>query len=234
MERRVDAARKIIKILSRISRKGFFKYMNKIISCIGSSYCQPIVDLYEKMQTYKYTGDCNNFQVSPRENGYAVSIIILTVLLIDSTINRIKYFEKKTARNNAFINNFFNNPELSHALEEAYIIRDVIAHNHLREIETHYNENTEKTTAINNTLLNSYGDKKFNKGIDKVTLQTKFCALNINPVIINKNDVEKIFKILHKFLISLKDKDRNYSQPLNESVKYNSKIIKLQTFLDNI
>lgn len=53
------------------------KKREEIISCIGISYIEPIIVLYNELISHKYQGK-SKIQVSSRENGYSVSIILLS------------------------------------------------------------------------------------------------------------------------------------------------------------
>lgn len=72
---------------------------DEIISCIGLAYIEPILTLCEKLGSHNFQGE-SKIQVSTRENGYSVSIIVLCVLMLESGINRVKYLEKKSKDRN--------------------------------------------------------------------------------------------------------------------------------------
>lgn len=200
------------------------------ISCIGSNYLESIVSLYETMNNFQYSGS-SKIQVSPRENGFSVSIIVLTVLMIESAINRIKHLETNNTKNNiAFVRECFKNNKLSDELTEIYIIRDVIAHNHLWKIDIEYTKNfTEK--ILNKELMNGYGESKKYKNFVKDEV-TKNLKLNIIPTKINKADVLKTFNFLYHFLTFAEIKNYEYFKALSQGIKYKGKLMTFITFLE--
>ncbi len=203
----------------------------KIISCIGS-YSQPIVDLDKIMHSFKYSGE-SEIKVSPRENSYAVSIIALCVLMIESIINRVKYIENKNAEKNLnFFYNFFQDKKLGDELTEIYIIRDCIFHNHLWEFEIKYDESY-KEEILQKILMEGYSDLKYNIFVDKEKMQTKNLNLNINPIKICRDDVIKVFKFLYNLFTYFESKNKIYSNSLDEHIKYNEKLIQFRLFLKN-
>ena len=60
------------------------------VSIIGLSYLRPITKLLEELESFGPKGP-NEVQASPTENGYSASVIILTVLLVESAIARTQY-----------------------------------------------------------------------------------------------------------------------------------------------
>ncbi len=119
----------------------------KYITCIGMNFIEPIINLYDIANSFKYSGK-NKIQVSPRENGFAVSIVTLSVLLVESILNRIKYLIPSQEPNNIkfFRTNFPKQKLLCVKIEEMYVSRDIIAHNHIWDISFTYNKNYEEKT----------------------------------------------------------------------------------------
>lgn len=207
----------------------------KIISCIGS-YAQPIVNLNEIMHSFKYSGQ-SKIKVSPRENSYAASIIGLSILMLESIINRIKYLENKNEEKNLdFFKNFFDG-QMYNELAEIYIMRDCIIHNHLWEFTIKYNENFEEE-ILDKKMVKGYGDKKYHQYTDEESITSKNLKLNLNPINIGRDDVVKIFTFLKKFLNFIESKNKNYSYILNEHVKINNcvnddiTLVEFETFLE--
>lgn len=204
-----------------------------IISCIGTSYVQPIVDLYEKMYSFNYSGR-NEIKVSSRENGYAVSIIIITISMIESAINRMKYDDNKNENDNlSFSKKFFDgNNELIDGLTEIYIIRDSILHNHIWEFTIEYSYKNFEEKILKQKLIKGYGDKKYEQYVDKEIIMTKHLKLNVNPIKIGKYDVSKVFKYLYNFLKFLDKKNILSFPALREYIKYKNKLIMLDEFIE--
>jgi len=107
----------------------------KMISILGSSYLQPIADLIDKSLKSKLTKR-NAVIALHDDNIYSVSIILLSVLMVESYCMRISYFNpnnKKTKRKTTpeYVKSIYPGFRLEKSLTEAFVARDSIAHNHL-------------------------------------------------------------------------------------------------------
>ena len=206
----------------------------KIITCIGDSYIDPILTLYEELDknTSNYINEINSSYIV---NGYSVSIVILSVLMIDSILNRIRYLknDQSKIKNLDFFKSEFNNKKLSEKLTEIYVLRDIIAHNHIFEIEYDYDQN-HNFIIKNTSLLKTYGDKKYSDNIDKTHLCTKILKLNINPIKIDKSDVLKVFNVLKELFEFLEHKDIRYFPLSHWHFYYKNKWLNFYQIIDNI
>ncbi len=203
------------------------------ISCIGISFIDPIIDLYLKLNRLKFSG-YSKTQVSSRENGYSVSIIVLLILLVESSLNRIRYLEKHKEGNLKFFSSRFStNPELVNKLYEIYVLRDLIVHNHIWRISYEFDNNYNEI-KIYQKLLKDYGDKKYKKYVNKRKKITKTLKLNINPIKINKEDVNKVFKFVSDFFKFLEKENRGYLPLSNFNFKYRRKYLTFYEFVDKL
>lgn len=202
------------------------------ISCIGISFIEPAIYLYLKLRKLKFSG-YSKTQVSSRENGYSVSIIILLILFIESSLNRIRYLKKDKIDNLKFFSSrFMHNPDLVKKLYEIYVLRDLIVHNHIWRISYEFDNNYNEI-KIYQKLLEGYGDKRPDKKyIDYVNKRkkiTKTLKLNINPIKINKTDVIKVFMFVSELFKFLEAQDKSYLPLSNFHFKYRGKYL---TFYD--
>ena len=78
----------------------------KEISCIGISFVDPILELALKLRELETTGTIG-IRASSLENGYSCSIIALSVLMIESVLNRVRYMEKDKDSNLKIFNSKF-------------------------------------------------------------------------------------------------------------------------------
>lgn len=206
------------------------------ISCIGISFIEPILALYLKLKTFKFSGKSKT-QVSSRENGYAVSIIVLSILLVESVLNRVRYLKKSKQNNLIFFSSKFNNPQLATKLYELYILRDLIVHNHIWRISYEF-DNDFNEVRIYQKLLDGYGDKKPDKKyvnyVNKRQKRTKKLKLNINPIKVNTLDVIKVFKVLKELFEFLEMKNRAYFPLSNFHFKYNNKFLTFYEIMSEI
>jgi hypothetical protein len=202
------------------------------VSIVASNFVFPIVSLFESLDSLG-THAPNEVQTSPLENGYSLAIITLTVLLIESAISRTQYMMKITPPQKAigFIKQNF--PDFSPEVEELFVIRDTIAHNHVWEANVFWDERG-SLKLVDAQLLKGYGDKKFEKAVDINTRKTKILGLNIFPTRICRSDVIVVLKTAFDFLASLEDKDHNYFSVSALIVKYKGVVIPFKKFMSNI
>ncbi len=152
-----------------------------------------------------------HFQVSIIENTYATAGIVLTLLALEAYRNRIFYLDKKSisrgqlaedisdtfrAKDNSFPEALFTD-----VLTEMTIVRDVIVHNHLYEVEI-VNDGNWDMISHRQKLLEDYGDKKRRKSglVIEQTRKTKSLKLNVQPGKIGFEDLFKVLVIFDLFV----------------------------------
>jgi len=209
------------------------------ISCIGVSFIEPILDLYKKLSSSKFTGH-SKVRVSSRENGYSTSIIVLSILLIESLLNRVRYLENDKRDNLKFFNVKFKNQQLSEKIYEIYVLRDLIVHNHIWRIS--YIDPFEiggfDETKIYRKLLEGYGDKrrdrKYIDHVDKRKKCTKKLKLNVIPTKVNSNDVVKVFGAMKEIFEFLEQENKDYFSLLLYLFKYDDEWLNFYQIIDKI
>ena len=120
-----------------MEEKNKIKMKHQEISCIGISYIQPILELYWKLSHTTYSRS-SRIRVSSDENGYSVSIVSLTAFCIESLLNNLRYH--KECSGEKFVLNFFEKyypkyTDLAENLNELFVLRNIIAHNHIWKIK---------------------------------------------------------------------------------------------------
>ena len=101
------------------------------VSVIGISFVHPITTLLEALESFDPKGP-NELQASPFENGYSVAVIVLTVLMLESAVGRTQYVRNEKSENPVkFIRSTYPDSGFADEIEELFVIRDVIAHNHI-------------------------------------------------------------------------------------------------------
>ena len=216
--------------------------MNKrqeIISCIGIGYIEPILTLYKELISNEYSGG-SKVKVSLRENGYAVSIITLSVLTVESALNRIRYLEKSKEENLEFFKNKFSNKKLYDKLVEIYVIRDLVVHNHIWRIRYTFDESYNET-KIYQKLLEGYGSKKgksgdwkYNHYVNKRTKTTKNLKVNVNPIKLGTNDVKIVLNVLKDLFEFFDSTNLSYFAMRNHYFEFNGEFKKFSDIIDEI
>src|SRR3990167_6547501 len=116
----------------------------KLITVVTTDYVESIVlDLLAKsFEVYKKRDfKSRNYGLHAFENTYATAAIVLTVLSIESYRNRIFYLEReKVGRVAEDLSRIirrkissFPKEKFQEILEEVFVVRDVIVHNHIYE-----------------------------------------------------------------------------------------------------
>ena len=188
------------------------------VSIIGVNYLHPICTLLEELDSLSLWPP-NQVQASNVENGYSVAIIALTVFLLESFINRNRYDVQKNAFPKRidplkFVRTTYPNSCLVDKLEELFVVRDVIVHNHVWEAL--FNTTGEEMELIIADLRKGYGDKKFNRVINLTNRKTRQLGINLFPTRICREDVKIVLKNAKEFFLFLK----NYAYVLNWPIKF--------------
>ena len=208
------------------------------ISCISISFIEPILCLYTKLKNFRFSG-YSKTQLSSIENGYSVSIVVLSILLIESVLNKVRYLEKDTGNNLRFFDAKFNNVQLSTKLYEIYVLRDLIVHNHIWRISYEFDQSYNEV-RIDQELLEGYGDKrsrpdrKYINYVDKRKECTKNLKLNINPIKVNTTDVIKVFTIMKELFDFLEQQSKEYFPISHFHFKYDGSNLTFYDIIDKI
>ena len=204
------------------------------MTVIGKNLLMPTVKLIESL---KLSGirSVNEVQTSPFENGYATAIILLTVCLLESILNRTKLIMGTTSKDSvlSFFKNTFPEPRLSDALTELFVVRDVIAHNHIWKAKVKYDQN-DNLKLVSTSLLEGYGDKKFRSTIDTKERTSKLLRINLFPTRICWSDVVIVLKTALEIMLFLEAKDRRYVYISEEYVEFNNETIKFLDFVNGL
>ena len=180
------------------------------VSIIGTSLLQPIVNLFEDMDSLNLN-EPNEVQASSLENGYSAAITALTVVIIESFISRTQYIrgEKPPKRPMDFLQTTYPASGLADILEELFVVRDVIVHNHVWEIKFLPDELV-GMKLVSAELRGGYGDKKFKNVLNPQNRKTRKLSINLLPTKICRTDAVIVFKNALKFLLFLEGRDRRY------------------------
>ncbi|MFH2036454.1 MAG: hypothetical protein ABIJ45_08630 [Candidatus Zixiibacteriota bacterium] len=212
----------------------------KYLPIIGSNYFYPILYLLEQVNG-KYSNKINSVQVSPLENGYAVAIITLTVFCLESYLIRSRQimidfnkYEKPLRKEHVidFFKNGFKNEILLLELTELIIIRDVIAHNHIWDVDIDWTTNgLEFANEPKHLGRPLFGDKKFETNLNVLERKTRELKLNIFPTKIGTLDAIKVIKSMYKILKLIEDTDCNFCCISNIPVFFNGESMQFGEFI---
>jgi len=166
------------------------------VSIIGFNYLQPILTLVEGLNRCN-VGSPNEVQCSPIENGFSVSIIVLTIHMLESLIVRAKYDLGPAAHTARNALEFFRQqfPKCIHTpqLTELYVVRDAIVHNHVWEAKFDCGAYGGMSLGWARPMK-GYGDPKWSAVIDLNSRKTKLLGLNLFPTRICRSDAVIVLK----------------------------------------
>jgi hypothetical protein len=211
---------------------------DEYLSIIGSNWLHPTVKLLEGLNEFEIKKK-NSVQTSPLENGYSVAIIILTVLMLESYLNRLKIAKIDEGKDLSNINirqifrSFFKNEEIANKLDELFVIRDTISHNHVWQANITWDKNGSLVFVSNPELIgdNIYGNKLYRKVINTKTRTSKLLKLNLFPTKIGKDDSIKVIINAYEILKFIENENKQYCYISHIRVMYNKNTIALSDFI---
>ena len=182
-------------------------HKSKHVTAVGIDYIETVVlDLMAKSFDAYQQRDLTRpqFQTSINEHANATAGILLTVIAVETIRNEIYYHTNTTIKNHPvqeLANTIhkkepaFPKDKFVKLLNEIFVMRDVIAHNHLYEVEVEYKGRD--MLPPKNTLLKGYGDdKKFENAVNHGDNKTKLLKLNVQPAKIGFDDLFKVLVLL--------------------------------------
>jgi hypothetical protein len=193
------------------------------ISNIGSGYLHPISRLLETLNRLNPT-DPNEVQSSVIEHSYSAAIIILAVLLVESTTNLFQSIQTgKPLRPVEYVKKTYPSSGFDEILTEIFVVRDVIAHGHIWKAQFYHDEQADMK-LISADLQEGYGDKKFKIVLNQEERKTHKLGINLFPTKLCREDVMLVLKNITNFLLFLEEKDPRYRGISEQYVSYGGQI----------
>jgi hypothetical protein len=199
-----------------------------LVSIIGGSYFQPIADLVDRWFS-RSRPRSNAVQSGYYENGYSASAILLLVAMFESYVVRVRYMNRGRVKNNLrnaldVLFDLYPSIRYKKALTDVYVLRDVVFHNHLWEIDFLW-AGSPDMVMHKATRDSAFGDKKYQARVNLKTRRTKALGLAIVPIRVNRTDTRKVFETLWKTLLFLENKNRSQCYVSHIDVHYRGKSI---------
>ena len=194
------------------------------VPVIGFSYFWAITSLLESLESIPPTPP-NEVQASNRENGCAAALIALTAFLFESATGRAQYIKNITPAVSPlkYIRNYHPDPSVYDDIEEIFVVRDIIAHNHIWDARIGHNASGD-LQLLSATLRAGYGDAKYNRVVDRSTRMTRRLGLNAFPTRIWYNDSVIVLRKGIDFLLQLEADDRRIFALTNQPIKYKGQV----------
>ncbi len=198
--------------------------IEQTVSILGSGYFQPITDLIERSLKWPATKR-SSVGALYYDNIYATSIILLMVASLESYATRLRYFKGVTAASQNvtvanYIKHVFHDFRLVKAVTEVFVLRDVIFHNHLWEIDFSWRP----VKLQKASLVKHREDRKFAAVVNSNTRRTRNLRLHIVPTRVDRRDALKVIDTVWKTLIFLEKKDRKYCYVSDHNVPFRGRM----------
>src|SRR5262249_31649765 len=116
----------------------------------------------------------------------AASIAVLAIFVIESVCNRVRHVRGDAPKGAVETLRDCGAGPLAEDVEELFVVRDVVAHNHLWDA-TIADDDDKGLLLVEATLLPGYGDKKFNRVVDRATRRTRRLGLDVFPTRIHRH-----------------------------------------------
>ena len=210
------------------------------VSVIGISWLYPILALLEQLEPFKGQSG-NDVQVAVKHNGYAVAVVTQATFIVESFLNRTRLFATASAasgkRQSAleFFRSQFPASGLDSQLEELFVARDVIVHNHLWEAEIVWTSTGMEFVAPPvHQGRPLYGDDKFDKVIDRTNRKTRILGLNLFPTRVCRQDAIIALKAAYGILEYLENQDRRYCYVSHWPLILHGRYLSFSDFIDQL
>jgi hypothetical protein len=211
--------------------------MTKYVTIIGVDIVQPLAALLEKFLSLPHPID--NQSRHGNERGYSASICLLTSVIVESFVMRARYLnaEEEPAKKRSvheFLSQKYPDFEWGDELVEVFILRDVIAHNHLWEIESSSDRNiwTDLLRKQIHPLTDKWKDTKYRNYVDIEIARTKTLCLHVIPTQIERSDALKVLKVSKRTLDFLSTKEGPILGVERTLADFGDRMLNLQAILD--
>lgn len=202
------------------------------VSIIGFRYLEPISLLVEELFSLENRSP-NEVQASHPENGLSSSIIVLTVFLLESAIARVKFDSKSPTPKSAlsFMQRKFPEFKKTDELEELFVIRDSIVHNHIWEASFEWNDEA-GMKLLAAELWEGSGDNKLKKVIDESSRRTRLLGLNLFPTRISTTDAAIVLREALSILLFIEENGSPLINPSNQYVKFRGRLVSFEELVE--
>lgn len=170
-----------------------------VISVVGFSYLQPITDLLENLLKRPLLGE-GPAGVSMHENGYSSSIVMLLVALLESFTTRVRFVRSSECipgnkSTPELLSEYFPSLQTKDELIEIFLIRNVLAHNHIWHLDVSDFDNIGAPIIATPQELGFHTNKHYGQVVNVQTRKTRLLELNMSPTSVDRSDVRKVFDV---------------------------------------
>lgn len=207
------------------------------VSILGSSYFQPIADLLDRW-LIRPINKPNAVASAYYEHGYAASVILLLVAMLESYIVRVRFIRQTEIPDEyrsaiKVLLHLYPRLRYRKALTDVYVVRDAIFHNHLWQIE--FSWGSSPGMVLHGAVKHpAFGDTKYLARVNPRTRRTKALGIAVVPTRIDRRDVKKVFATIWKTLLFLEVREQNQCQVSNIHVRFRGKTLLFGELIESL
>lgn len=176
------------------------------VSILAGNYLQPLATLVERLVAKPREG-LPGIKANEYETDWSVSSILLAMVMFESWIGRVRIDLGATAPTPTRAPAFYDALRAQHVglldVTEAFVLRDVIAHNHIWNVAFEWDpQDGHRLLGLNHV---EGGDNKFKAVADLSTGLSRTHNLHLMPGLIDRTDVKKILDLVVGAMTALCD-----------------------------
>lgn len=202
-----------------------------IITVVGSSYFQPIADLVESL-IRRPAPDPYPTGTSSRENGYCASLVLLLVALLESYASRLRFLRPEDVTSGRstpdLLGELFSDLPGKGELIEVFLVRNVIAHNHIWHLDASDIESKGAPTLATPKQLGFNTNKHYTDVVDDASRRTKLLSLAATPTAVDRSDVRKVFDAVWTTLRFMSKKQYAHTPMPPSVVRFEGKLVRFE------
>jgi len=189
--------------------------VSDFVTILAGNYLQPLATLVERLVARQREG-LPGIKANEAEIDWSVTSILIAVVMFESWLGRVRLDLGASAPKQYKALAFYDELRAQDAslpdVTEAFVIRDVIAHNHIWEVEFEWADSGHTLRSLNHA---KGGDAKFNSVVDIATGLSKGLGLHLVPDLIDRSDVKKVLELIIRAMTALRDAKLLMPQALN-------------------
>jgi len=192
------------------------EFTDSIISIVGGAYLQPIADLVERLRALSPRQGVDDVHVGRFENGYAAAVCLLSVVTLESFLMRVCQIKQQGPGLSpvALFQSLYRSYQPDGVLAEVYIVRNVLAHNHVWQIDYSWGEDGTIERHRGAPLIGHFRKTNYEQHVDVDVQRTKRLRLHVVPSRVDRRDAALVLKTVWKAL-EVMDRDDHTACPVS-------------------
>lgn len=196
-----------------------------IFTVVGSSLFQPLADLTDKLlaKEDRVPGPSGP---SSAENGYAVAIIVLLNVVLESYLARVKVKRQAEVQHGKAVPEqlsiLFADLPNADAVRDVYMVGKIASHNHIWNLELS-DAQAEAVTLKTPKELGFASKKEYEVIVDTASRKTRLLQLNAIPTALDRHDVKVVLDVVWTTLKFMAAKNYEHTPVHAHSIRFRGK-----------